>query len=204
MRRLGALYGLSLELPAAAAQVGRAPNADVVIRFEPAARRAVGSAVLAAVQRWVCALAVLRSVHVPLAVEPADSAVMSIHNLSIRREPRLDVGDRNLSTAARAAVLALERGGGGETVMNHQGRSEHVKHGGAVMSALAVTSRGFRPPPRATARRPRTRTRSPRLLHVDLQGIASDKKPGWRMGIETLNPSNFNESQLSLGDPVRS
>ena len=41
-------------------------------------------------------------------------------------------------------------------------------------------------------------------VRLELQGIASDKKPGWRMGIETLNPSNFNESQLSLGDPVRS
>ena len=37
-----------------------------------------------------------------------------------------------------------------------------------------------------------------------VQGIVWDKKWGWRMGIETLNPSNFNESQLSVGDPVRS
>eukprot|EP01043_Picozoa_sp_COSAG02_P017717 COSAG02_NODE_809_length_16922_cov_11.295013_9_plen_103_part_00 len=44
----------------------------------------------------------------------------------------------------------------------------------------------------------------PVSLSLSLQGIASDKKPGWRMGIETLNPSNFNESQFSLGDPVRS
>ena len=36
-----------------------------------------------------------------------------------------------------------------------------------------------------------------------LQGIVWDEKWGWRMGIETLSPSNPNESQLSLRDPVR-
>ena len=36
-----------------------------------------------------------------------------------------------------------------------------------------------------------------------VQGIVWDKKWGWRMGIETLNPSNSNESQVSLRDPVR-
>ena len=36
-----------------------------------------------------------------------------------------------------------------------------------------------------------------------VQGIVWDKKWGWRMGIETLNPSNSNESHVSLRDPVR-
>ncbi len=57
MRRLGTLHSLALEVPASAAEVGAAPDANVVIRIEPAARRAVGTAVLAAVKRRVCTLA---------------------------------------------------------------------------------------------------------------------------------------------------
>ena len=85
MRRLSAVYSLTLELPAATAQIGAAPDANVVVRLEPTASGAVGSALLAAVERRVCTLAILCGMHIPLATQPADSAVVSIHNFSMLR-----------------------------------------------------------------------------------------------------------------------
>ena len=74
-----ALYGMAHEFPAARAQVGTAVYGHVVQRPEPTSRALPG---VASVLSWVCTLTVLRSMHPPRAFEPADGAVVRIHDLT--------------------------------------------------------------------------------------------------------------------------
>jgi hypothetical protein len=67
VRNQAALHSLTDKLPAAAAQIGRCPNRDIVVR-----RARVSAAVL----WWIRVLAIFSSVVVPLAFDPADGAVV--------------------------------------------------------------------------------------------------------------------------------
>ena len=78
--RLGALHSLALKVPAATTQVGAAPDAHVVVWFEPTMR---GGDIFAAVVGWVCTLAVLSTVHPPRTFEPAHGTIMRIHYLAL-------------------------------------------------------------------------------------------------------------------------